>query len=579
MKLSFNRRILAFVLSLIMLVSFAGCAADGQDTGAPETTASDENSFLLDAEYVIVRGNTARNSANIGKSVDYLKEALMASCGLKTTIDSDTAPTSDDRYEIILGETVREESIALKKGLEASDFAYEIKSEKKIVICGGTNAATFEATKKFCEDILGYDGTKPTSVELKTVETGIYEFKAEYEYDSVEINGIDIRDFVVAYSDKNDADSAEKIQSVLSSYTGDVVTMKKFSELSGDEKAVICVNATDRDGKNTDVFQVSGYKIRAPKYDGDKLTCAITATSDGYYSKAIVELIKNAEGKRSERAMRLTLLDKQLVEYEFNYDIPTWKLKSTTGVKQVADGVTYTAYYYVDEKGLPYRAYVMTIDPTKAYLYMGTASDSYEYIPSTKGNVMNHIEAAVENGVNVVGGVNGDYFNIYGDYSPSGLAIKEGKVINISGRPFCGFTNDGRMVIGDSGSSVVCSELRTAVGGSHVIVKDGLPYNLAMNDEHGYTSHPRTLAGYKEDGTMILAVIDGRMPSTSNGASLAECARFMIELGAEAAINLDGGGSSTMIIKNGSTFALKNEPCYGYRKVYSSLLVVSKTEN
>ena len=581
MKLSFNRRILAFVLSLIMLVSFAGCAADGQDTGAPETTASDENSFLLDAEYVIVRSNEARNSANIGKSVEYIKEALKSACGLNTTIDSDTAPISDDRYEIILGETVREESIALKKGLEASDFAYEIKSEKKIVICGGTNAATFEATKKFCEDILGYDGTKPTSVELKTVETGKREFKGTYEYDSLKVNGVDVKDFVVAYSDISDIDFAESLQSVLGSYTGDIVTMKKFSELSGDEKAVVCINAMERDGvqDKTLNLSLSGYVAFAPKMNGALLTCPIVASSGEYYGDAIKAMFEKAENSLDGRNAALTLSNERIIEYEMRYAIPTWTLKSTSGVKQVADGVTYTAYHYEDEQGLPYNAYVMTIDPSKAYLYMGSASDSYEFIPSTKGNVMQHITSAVANGVNVVGGVNGDYFAISGDYHPQGLAIKEGKVIGSGGTPYCGFTYDGRMVIGESGSNSDYSDLRTAVGGSHMIVKDGLPYKLAMDQSHGNTSHPRTLAGYKEDGTMILAVIDGRMPNVSNGATLAECARFMIELGADRAINLDGGGSSTMIIKNGSTFALKNDPCYGYRKVYNSLLVVSKTEN
>ena len=49
-----------------------------------------------------------------------------------------------------------------------------------------------------------------------------------------------------------------------------------------------------------------------------------------------------------------------------------------------------------------------------------------------------------------------------------------------------------------------------------------------------------------EDGTMVLAVIDGRRSSHSNGAPLAAAARFMISLGCVDAVNLDGGGSSTM---------------------------------
>ena len=578
LKHTLNRRIISFILALMMIICFAGCAADGQDTAPTETTDTEATSFVMDAEYVIVRSNEARNSANIGKSVEYIKEALKSACGLNTTIDSDTAPISEDRYEIILGETVREETKALKEGLTASDYAYEIKSEKKIIICGGTNAATFEATKKFCADILGYDGTKPKVVQKKTIQIGTYEFKATYEYDSLKVNEIDIKDFVVAYATPSDVDYAESLQSVLGTYTGDIVTMKKFSELSGDEKAVVCINAMERDGvqDKTLNLSLSGYVAFAPKMNGALLTCPIVASSGEYYGDAIKAMFEKAENSLDGRNAALTLSNERIIEYEMRYAIPTWTLKSTSGVKRVADGVNYTMYQYEDEQGLPYRVSVMTIDPTKAYLYMGTSSDSYECIPSTKGTVKDHIDAAVANGVKVVGGVNGDYFAISGNYQPHGLAIKEGKVINIGGTPFCGFTNDGQMVIGESGSSFDYSTLRTAVGGSHIIVKDGLPYKLAMDQEHGNTSHPRTLAGYRSDGTIILAVIDGRVPTISNGASLAECARFMLSLGAECAINLDGGGSSTMMIKSGGVFVKKS--FYGSRRVYSSLLVVSKSD-
>ena len=580
MSYDLNRRILSLLLAVIMLFSFVGCAADNESAGeGQQTTAEESTSFLMDAEYTILRGDFYRNSGDIGSAVQYIKEALSKACGLKSTIDTDSAPVTEDRYEIIIGDTSREESKAAKKDLEINDYTYYVKSEKLIVICGGSSAATLEATKKFCADILGYEGSAPKTAEPKTVKVGeSYTFRDDYAYESVSIGGIDIKDFVIAYSDAKVLDIAEKVVNMLGSYTGDILPMVKYSDLTGEEKGVICINAKDRNGKIEAALQVIGYKILPPKKDGDKVTYSIIASSGDYYAKAIKDLMDKSEGVRNDKTMQLSLLDEQMVDYELNYDIPTWNLKSTSGVKQVADGVTYTAYYYQDDEGLPYRAYVMTIDPTKAYLYMGTASDSYEYIPSSKGNVMDHIDAAVANGVNVVGGVNGDYFHISSDYSPLGLAVKESKVIYVSGRPYCGFTEDGRMVIGENGANAELSKLRTSVGGSHVIVKDSMPYNLAMDQEHGYTSHPRTLAGYKSDGTMILAVIDGRMKSTSNGATLAECARFMLSLGAECAINLDGGGSSTMIIKNGSIFSLKNRPCYGYRKVYSSLLVVSKSE-
>lgn len=60
---------------------------------------------------------------------------------------------------------------------------------------------------------------------------------------------------------------------------------------------------------------------------------------------------------------------------------------------------------------------------------------------------------------------------------------------------------------------------------------------------------PRTMVGVKEDGTVMLSVIDGRRPDADlYGASMAEMCAVMTHYGAVDAYNLDGGGSSTMVI-------------------------------
>ena len=59
--------------------------------------------------------------------------------------------------------------------------------------------------------------------------------------------------------------------------------------------------------------------------------------------------------------------------------------------------------------------------------------------------------------------------------------------------------------------------------------------------------HPRTAAGVTRDGrTLLLVVVDGRQPGWSIGATLPELASLLIEAGAWTALNLDGGGSTTM---------------------------------
>jgi hypothetical protein len=60
---------------------------------------------------------------------------------------------------------------------------------------------------------------------------------------------------------------------------------------------------------------------------------------------------------------------------------------------------------------------------------------------------------------------------------------------------------------------------------------------------------PRTLAGVRPDGTLLLVTVDGRLPGWSVGMTLPEAARLMRSLGASDALNLDGGGSSTMVVR------------------------------
>jgi exopolysaccharide biosynthesis protein len=83
--------------------------------------------------------------------------------------------------------------------------------------------------------------------------------------------------------------------------------------------------------------------------------------------------------------------------------------------------------------------------------------------------------------------------------------------------------------------------------------------------------HPRTAVATLRDGRVLLMVVDGRQPSLSIGMSLDEVARFLIELGAVEAINMDGGGSTTMVVQG----AIVNRPSdpTGERPVSDAILV------
>lgn len=75
--------------------------------------------------------------------------------------------------------------------------------------------------------------------------------------------------------------------------------------------------------------------------------------------------------------------------------------------------------------------------------------------------------------------------------------------------------------------------------------------------------YPRTAVGISEDGmTMWLIVIDGRQPFYSEGVTLAELGEIAFALGASAALNLDGGGSTTLAIADNGRPRLLNAPIH-----------------
>ena len=70
--------------------------------------------------------------------------------------------------------------------------------------------------------------------------------------------------------------------------------------------------------------------------------------------------------------------------------------------------------------------------------------------------------------------------------------------------------------------------------------------------------HPRTLMGKDADGGVWLVVVDGRFPGEAEGMTIAELTALAEKLGLVEALNLDGGGSSTLWTLPGGVL---NHPC------------------
>jgi exopolysaccharide biosynthesis protein len=117
-----------------------------------------------------------------------------------------------------------------------------------------------------------------------------------------------------------------------------------------------------------------------------------------------------------------------------------------------------------------------------------------------------------------------------------------------------------------------------AVGGAGLLMSDGHALD-AWDDEQlqeGFTAerHPRTMIGTDDGGDIWLATIDGRRLDHSVGMTFAELQRLAYRLRLRDALNLDGGGSTTMVVRG----RVVNQPSdsEGPRPVSDALLVLTR---
>jgi hypothetical protein len=166
--------------------------------------------------------------------------------------------------------------------------------------------------------------------------------------------------------------------------------------------------------------------------------------------------------------------------------------------------------------------------------------------------------------------VNGDGFTpwwVFGPFyyphtgdpvSPRGFAVSNGVVyspISNEKAPMVVF-GGGRQV----GIAWTAFEAKHVITGSTLLVDNG----VIVEDLPDNELHPRTAVGVNQGGTkLIIVVVDGRQPGYSRGVTLTELAEIMVEQGAYRATDMDGGGSSTLVMadENGKAVLL-NSPVH-----------------
>jgi len=123
-------------------------------------------------------------------------------------------------------------------------------------------------------------------------------------------------------------------------------------------------------------------------------------------------------------------------------------------------------------------------------------------------------------------------------------------------------------------------KMRTAVGGGPVLLQLG-KINITNNEELKFVGkaindkHPRTAMGYTKDGKLIILMIEGRN-AVAHGATLGQEAQILKDLGCWEALNLDGGGSSCMLVNGKET--IKPSDATGQRAVPAVFMILTRSK-
>ncbi|HMR20009.1 MAG TPA: phosphodiester glycosidase family protein, partial [Sphingobacterium sp.] len=221
-------------------------------------------------------------------------------------------------------------------------------------------------------------------------------------------------------------------------------------------------------------------------------------------------------------------------------------------VEKLEQGITYTHLRYIDTQDRNMSIYVLVADMSYRNVNI-QALNPYDSDEKRFQPLKDMVKDNEKTGTKILAAVNGDYFS-WTNMETTGPFTYDGKVrkANSSGsiRPAFGITKTGLPVFlnAPTGHSNVYTYgdnlLRHLVGGNQWFI-----YNSTITPISDSTVEPRTSIGMREDKKIIAIAVDGRNANHSNGMSYVQLQSIYRALGAKFAFNLDGGGSTTVVVR------------------------------
>lgn len=251
--------------------------------------------------------------------------------------------------------------------------------------------------------------------------------------------------------------------------------------------------------------------------------------------------------------------------------------------EKVAKGIEWRQYHFTGEEKIfdaEEFVNVIVIDQKKAKRRFA--------LTALEGKLRRTSQAALDSGAIVA--INGSFYNTRPPYNSVCYLKINGEVI---------FERSGKMGDRDGGAVLIDDWGRVSVeqgdpvdlqwvstrtepsiiGSGPMMLQDGQRIDMGTG-AFVTLRHPRTAIG-TSGNKVYLVTVDGRSKGNSLGVNLNELANILKWLGAENALNLDGGGSTTMYIEGQPENGIVNRPCdnqkfdrQGERRVSNSLLLL-----
>ena len=579
-----NKIIWALLLAGVLLLSAVGCKTVAEETAAePEQTASIETEAPVEETYFTLSSSVYVVRPTGDLSDDMLTAIKLFTSAGKSLVDGGITVTEDwyrdelvrHEFEILIGNTNRPESGEAFDTLAYYDYMYEVISPNTVLICGGSDSATLKAVQKFLGDCYGYRAGQKG--ELRDISVGSsYVYRQQYSL-SLSLCGQPIDSYVIVHKDSTLHQTAAKALAVnLSKATGIKLPTVTAASYTGGNAILLGMADTDGSHLYRDYGSYS-FAMSCEEKNGDVRVMADSTANIRLVAQAVSDTL--LAGLPREGAYDIELAASPRIYCACTDAMYSLALQQVREEEMLTDGLQYHERVYADRDGKPVIAYVLEVDLSKVDVLNATP-DYGDAILNVKATTPQAMRAAAQAGYQVWAGMNADFFRINSDYSPQGLCIKQGKVLSgTNSRPWFGITKDGKAVMGEASDyAKYAGQLQEAVGGSNVLLRNGLVENVAYLADSKSDRHPRTVVGVRADGTLLIIAVDGRQEKLSNGATMSDMAGILLELGAVDAVNLDGGGSTTVVTTDGGEkYSIRNSPSDGsLRPVYNSLIVVSK---